>query len=385
MDWLTRLPWIGPRIAAVLRTHAWRAFAHLQSVHWTRLAAAMTFTSFLSLFPLLAVSAVVGTALLSQSQLDALERNISEQFPGIADQLDISGLVANAGTVGVIAGAALVFTGLSWIGSLRDCLRAVWGKDDSGENPVVGKLVDARILVGLGVAVLVSLGASGFATAAVHWTADKTGISDHGIGGGLLTAVGFVIAVVADFLILTYLLTLLPGVEPPRRSVVLASLIGAVGFELLKILISSYLQQVAAKTVYGAFGTPVALLLWLNFVARLLLYCAAWTATPRHAPEPAESEPAESEPAESGPGERESGGPEGAGSDSADPEAGGPEATGPGTAGPAKGPAPGPEATSADDRGRANGNGNGKVTGGGSHRWDRTQTEAEADGGAARR
>lgn len=284
MDWLTRLPWIGPRVARLLRTHAYRAFDHLQEVHWTRLAAAMTFTSFLALFPLLAVVAAIGAALLSQHQLDTLEHKITEQIPGIADQLDINGLVANAGTIGVIAGAALIFTGIGWVGSLRDCLRAVWGRDNDKQNPVKAKLLDAGILLGLGAAALVSLAASGFATAAVTWGVDRLGIAHSGPGPVLLTVVGFCLAVVADFLILVYLLTLLPGVEPPRRSVALAALIGAVGFELLKILLSSYLQGVAGKNVYGAFGTPVALLLWINFMAKLLLYCSAWTATPIHAP-----------------------------------------------------------------------------------------------------
>ena len=59
----------------------------------------------------------------------------------------------------------------------------------------------------------------------------------------------------------------------------MAALIGAVGFELLKLLLSGYLQGVAAKSMYGAFGVPIALLLWINFTAKLLLYCAAWTAT----------------------------------------------------------------------------------------------------------
>lgn len=284
MDWLTRLPWIGPRIAAALRTHAYRAFAHLQSVHWTRLAAAMTFTSFLALFPLLALAAAIGAALLSKNQLDTLERKLAEQIPGISGQIDIGGLVANAGTVGVIAGVLLLLTGVGWVGSLRDCLRAVWAKDNEERNPFVAKLHDGGVLLGLGVAVLVSLGASGFATAAVNWTADRTGISHHGPVRVVLTVVGIALAVVADFLILLYLLTLLPGVDPPRRSVVLAALIGAVGFELLKLLMSGYLQKVAGRSMYGAFGTPVALLLWFNFMAKLLLYCAAWTATPVHAP-----------------------------------------------------------------------------------------------------
>jgi membrane protein len=279
MDWLTRLPWIGPRIARLMRTHAWRAFEHLQEVHWSRLAAAMTFTSFLSLFPLLAVVAAVGAATLSDSQLHTLEHKISEQIPGVADQLDISGLVANAGTIGLIGALALVFTGIGWVTSLRDCLRAVWHKDDEERNPVTGRLHDGGVLLGLGAAVLVSLAASGFATAAVNWTADRVGLDDHGPGRVLLALVGYALAVVADFLILVYLLTLLPGVEPPRRAVIIAALIGAVGFEVLKVALSGYLRGVAGKNIYGAFGTPIALLLWFNFMAKLLLYCAAWTAT----------------------------------------------------------------------------------------------------------
>jgi membrane protein len=60
---------------------------------------------------------------------------------------------------------------------------------------------------------------------------------------------------------------------------VVAGLIGAVGFELLKWLLTGYLQGVAGKSMYGAFAVPVAVVLWINLMARLLLYCAAWTAT----------------------------------------------------------------------------------------------------------
>ncbi|MFI0940522.1 YihY/virulence factor BrkB family protein [Streptomyces sp. NPDC021020] len=298
MDWLTRIPWIGPRLGPwydrhlksrverAMRTHAYRAFDHLQDVHWTRLAAAMTFTSFLALFPLITVAAAVGAALLSQGQLNRLENKLIDQIPGIADQIDIHGLVANAGTVGLIASGVLLFTGIGWVSSLRDCLRAVWRKDDVHPNPVKAKLTDGVILVGLGVAVLVSLGASGFATAAVNWSADHIGLSEHGAGRIALTVVGYLLAVVADFLILVYLLTLTPGVDPPRQAVVVAATIGAAGLEILKVALSGYLQRVAGRNIYGAFGTPIALLLWFNFMAKLLLFCAAWTVTPRYPPEP---------------------------------------------------------------------------------------------------
>ncbi|MFD8075369.1 YihY/virulence factor BrkB family protein [Streptomyces sp. NPDC059718] len=283
MEWLTRLPGIGPWIARLMRTHAWRTYEHLEDVHWTRLAAAITFVSFVALFPLLTVGAAVGAALLSPGRLKELEDKLAEQVPGIADQLNIGGLVDNAGTVGTIAAVLLVVTGVSWVGALRDCLRAVWHKDDEAENPFVQKLKDFGVLVGLGVVALLSVACSALAGTAVGRLGDAIGLDEHGPGRALLSVAGFWIAVLVDLLILAYLLTLLPGVTPNRRDVVVASLIGAIGFEVLKLLISGYLQSVATKSMYGAFGVPIALLLWMNFTAKLLLYCAAWTATPHSA------------------------------------------------------------------------------------------------------
>lgn len=297
MDWLTKLPVIGPAVARLMKTHAWRSYERLDEVHWTRLAAAITFLSFLALFPLITVAAAIGAALLTDDQLQKIEDKLSEQVPGISDQLDIGGLVANAGTVGLVAGAVLLFTGISWIGAMRDCLRAVWRLDDTDEdNPVVRKGKDALVLCGLGGVALASLAASWLGSTAVGWSADRLGISGGGAGGVLLQTAAVLVAMAADFLILLYVLKLLPGVEPPRRRLVVAALIGAAGFELLKLLLGGYMREVAAKSMYGAFGVPVALLLWINFTAKLLLFCSAWTAadakdSPRDRQQEPEPEP----------------------------------------------------------------------------------------------
>ncbi|MGI5470488.1 YihY/virulence factor BrkB family protein [Streptomyces sp. CA-132043] len=288
MEWLTRLPLIGPAVVWLMRTHLWRAYQRMDRVHWTRLAAAITFTSFVALFPLLTVSAAVGAATLTDAQLSQFQHQLTEQVPGIAEQLDVGALVDNAGTIGVIAGAALIFTGVGWVQSLRDCLRAVWETDDEDGNFFVAKARDGALLLGLGGVAVVSLACSAFASAAVGRVAQALGIPEDGAGSVLLKLAGFLIAVLADFLLLAYVLTQLPGAEPPRRAVVVASLIGAVGFEVLKYALSGYLQGVAAKSMYGAFGTPIALLLWINFTAKLLVFCAAWTATQEPADEPVE-------------------------------------------------------------------------------------------------
>src|SRR5256885_10865058 len=62
MDWLKKLPVVGPLLARLMLTHAWRSFERLDRVKWTRLAAAMTFTSFVALFPLLTVAAAIAAA-----------------------------------------------------------------------------------------------------------------------------------------------------------------------------------------------------------------------------------------------------------------------------------------------------------------------------------
>ncbi|WP_422641079.1 YihY/virulence factor BrkB family protein [Streptomyces formicae] len=203
---------------------------------------------------------------------------IADQAPGLSGLLDLDSLVAHAGTVGLIAGALLLVIGINWVGALRGCLRAVWEKDQAPGNPILLRAKDAVVLVGLGAVGLVAIGSSVFANAAVGWAADRVG-TEGGAVRTMLFLAGLAIALLVDFLLLIYLLTRLPRVHPRRRAVVIAGLIGAVGFELLKLLLTGYLQGVAAKSMYGAFAVPVAVVLWINLMARLLLYCAAWTAT----------------------------------------------------------------------------------------------------------
>lgn len=279
MDWLKRLPFVGPLVARLMATHAWWSYERLDRVKWTRLAAAMTFISFVALFPLLTLAAAIGAATLSTSQQNKLQSKIAQQFPGISGQLDIHGLVQSAGTVGVISAAVLLFVGIGWVGQVRDCLRAVWELPDGDENPLLRKVKDGVVLIGFGGAVLVTLAASTLASALVGRAAGQLGLDEGGWGTAVLRVTAFAVAACADFLVLLYVLTLLPGVEPPRRRLLIAALIGAVGFELLKLLLSGYIQQVASKNMYGAFGVPVALLLWINFTAKLVLFCAAWTVT----------------------------------------------------------------------------------------------------------
>lgn len=274
-----RLPWLGPAAARVTASRPWQVYQHLEDRHWTRLAAAITFTSFLALFPVLALAAALCAALLTDRQRATAEQWFAEQVPGISGRLDIGSLFDNAATIGLIALALLLPTGVGWVDAMRGCLRAVWDLPDPKENLLLRKAKDLGVLVGLGGVTLLSLAASALAVHAAHWTSGWLGLARGATGGVLIQAVAHGVSLAVAVLLLAYVLVWLPAVRPPRRAVLVACLLGAAGFELLKALLSGYLTDVAARNEYGAFGVPIALLLWINLLAKLLLVCCAWTAT----------------------------------------------------------------------------------------------------------
>lgn len=278
VDFLAGLPVVGPLVARLTRSHAWRAYGLFTDTQGNRLAGAVTFFGFLALFPLLTVALAIAAATLSDSRVDELQKKIEEQAAGLADSLDLDSLVANAATVGVISGVLLLISGLGWVETMRGAVRTVWRLPEVPGNMVLRKAWDCVVLVGLGIVCLVSLAASAGATTLARRLADAIGLTGTP-GRLLLTLAGFLIAVGADLLLFAYLLAPFPRITAQsRRGLLEGALIGAVGFEVLKVALSSYLGSVAGKSLYGAFGVPVALLLWMDFVSRLLLYCAAWTA-----------------------------------------------------------------------------------------------------------
>ncbi|MFI9269194.1 YhjD/YihY/BrkB family envelope integrity protein [Kitasatospora sp. NPDC052896] len=279
MDFLTRLPVIGPVVAAVLRSRPYRVYGHFTAVKANRLAGAITFFGFLALFPLLTVALAIAVATLSSHQVDDLKNRIAHQTPGLASSLGLDSLVANAAAVGAISGVVLLISGLGWVDTMRGAIRDVWRLPEESENFLLRKGWDCLVLVGLGVVSVISLGASSVGTTLAGRLASALGLADRGPGHVLLAVAGFVLAVIADLLLFWYLLAPFPRIPGQRRADLLtAALIAAIGFELLKLLLSSYLSRVAGKSLYGAFGVPVALLLWIDFVCRLLLYCVSWTA-----------------------------------------------------------------------------------------------------------
>jgi membrane protein len=264
--------------------HVVDAWVRFRDNHGNHYAAAITYFSFLALFPLvlLAVS-VLGFVLrhnpdLLRTLLDNLTENVPGPF-GSTLQDSINAAIRARTGVGLLALGGLLLTGLGWIGNLRAAIHAMWDTTPPAKNFFRTKIANLVVLAGLGLATIVSIGLTSAGTAFTDVIVRALGLDDVPGVPTLLKIFGILLAVAGDTLIFAWLLIWLPGVELPARLVVQGGLLAAVGFEVLKIVGTYYIARVTQSPAVGIFGSVIGLLVWIYLVSRYVLYCAAWMAT----------------------------------------------------------------------------------------------------------
>jgi membrane protein len=292
---------LSTRWAAAKRRWGWldhvtQAWAAYKAHHGDLFAAAVTFFSFLSLFPLvlLGVSAA-GFVLRAHPSLETdLFTSIENNVPGsfgttLKDSIDAA-IKARAG-VGVVGLVGVLFTGLGWVSNLRSATEGVWGQEPAKRSMVGGKVADLLLLAGLGLGAVLSISLTVVGSALTGAVLRALGL-EHATGLAVLTTiVGLALAVCGDMLIFGWLLIRLPRAAVPLRVGVRAALLAAIGFEILKLIGTYYIARVTKSPTVGVFGSVIGILVWLNLVSRFLLYCVAWTATARGTSPDAEDVP----------------------------------------------------------------------------------------------
>ena len=263
--------------------HTALAWTRLQETNGNQYAAAITYFSFLALFPLLLLAvAVTGFVLhahpaVQRDLFDAITRNVPGDF-GKTLRTSITSAINSRAGVGVIGLAGFLLTGLGWIGNLRAAIEAVWERGAVKRGFVRAKLLNLLVLAGLGIGLAVSLGLTVVGTALtdqiVRWLSlgEVTGVH------WLLRGVGLVLALAGDMVIFWWLLVRLPGVEVSRRVLVRGTLLAAAGFEVLKVVGTYTIAHTANSPTAGPFAGLLAVLIWIQLVARYMLFCAAWMA-----------------------------------------------------------------------------------------------------------
>lgn len=266
--------------------HIVRAGARYTERNGDYYAAAVTYFSVLSLVPLLMIAfAIAGFVLRAQPDLLAqLQGSISKAVPGgLGETLKgvVQKSIDSAGTVGAFGLIGALYSGIGWMTNLRDSLSEQWGQVP--EPPALPKrlLFDLLSLFGLGIALVLSFAVTGLASGATESVLQFLGLADQGWAKFLLGVLGVVFGITANWLIFLWTIARLPREHATLRSAAKAALLGAVGFEVLKQVMTIYLGAISGSPSGAVFGSFLGLLVFVYFTSRFVLFVTAWAATAR--------------------------------------------------------------------------------------------------------
>lgn len=259
-----------------------KAFAEWSEDKASRLAAALSYYSAISLAPLLIV--LLGIAGLFFGR-EAAAGQVSAQIRGVVGQQSaqvIEEIIANAykpttGIVSTVVGVVILLLGASGVfGALQDGLNTVWEVKPKPGRGVVGIIKDRflslTMVLGVGFLLLISLALSAALSALGKY-----------LGGVLplpaivLEVINFVISFGVITLMFALIFKALPDVEIAWTDVWIGAGITALLFTIGKFAIGLYLGRSSVGSAYGAAGSLVVILIWIYYSAQILFFGAELT------------------------------------------------------------------------------------------------------------
>jgi membrane protein len=255
----------------------------------TKMSAALAYNTIIAIAPLLVVALFVFTAIYRNDAgalVKAQLSNLTE--PQIADSLST---VLQAAMNKVSQGKSVVVTAFSVIvsvvgaqfvfGELQDSLNTIWGvKPAPGRSwfvKIKERLQPFILVGGIAFLLLVSTAVSTAITAVSGAMIKDT------IGTDSYTAkmIGFLVDIVLSLVIVTGLFTamfkILPDVEIKFRDTLLGGFVTAVLFEIGKYGLSLYMGIASPGSTFGAVGSIIVFLVWINYSAYILFFGAEFT------------------------------------------------------------------------------------------------------------
>ena len=243
-------------------------------------AAAVSYFAIFSLFPLAIITvAVYGLFLGGEEAREqvidfVLDRVALDEVQGSRDlRRALSAVTGNATAFGVVGIIGLVFSASGLMGAIRGALNAAWETSDA-RPPLIGKLLDILLVLGLGLVIAFSLALTLVSRLAVS-VGDEVGQAFGPLGSALprvLLTLGQLTPVVVSFAVFAFLYRVVPAADVRIRDVWPGALVGALGFELVKIGFSVYLENFANYgAVYGSLATVVAFLVFVFLAANVMV------------------------------------------------------------------------------------------------------------------
>ncbi len=273
----------------------------------TQFAAAITYFSFLAIVPIMMLGfSVAGFVLSSRPELLlSLRNSIAKQIPGdlsksISTVLDTA---VNARlSVGIIGLVLALYSGISWMGNVRNAIQAQWRPDFDDDQETANETLIKNLsrnllsLAGLGLAMVISIALTAGGSSATNLILRLLGLDGISWLKPVFTVVPILLAMAADVLIFMWVYTILPprNMKAPRKALIRGSIIAAVAFEILKLALTLFpglLNSATAKL----FGPIIGLLFFFNITATMVLFVAAWIATSPGGPAKEQTDSAEDE------------------------------------------------------------------------------------------
>lgn len=263
----------------------------------SQFGAAITYFSFLSLIPILMVSfAAVGFVLASNPDLltgliNKIVGSISDPALAATLKSTVNTAIQQRTTVGLTGLLVALYSGISWMGNLREAIRAqsrdVWERTPQDQEKIWFKYTrDFISLTGLVFALIITLSLTSIAGSAQASIVRALGLEGIEWLRPAMTLIALSISIFANYLLFLWIFWILPRHKPRKKALFRGTLLAAIGFEVIKFIMTLTLPKLASSPSGAAFGSVLGLMAFFYFFARLTLFCAAWIATAQYKNDP---------------------------------------------------------------------------------------------------
>ena len=246
-------------------------------------AAALAFFTVFSAAPVMIVAvSIVGLVLGERAAAGQIAQQLEAAIgpeAAAAVQTAVEGSrVERSGILPTVAGVGAVLFGATTVfAQMQNALNAIWGVAPKPTRSSVlvfvkGRLLSLAVVLAIGFVLLVSLLLSVAVRALVVFAQDWLPIP-----APLLLGLDWAISLVVVALLFATIFRVLPDVVLGWRDVWLGAFVTALLFAFGRTLIALYLSTTATASAYGAAGSLVLLLMWVNYLSLILLLGAAFT------------------------------------------------------------------------------------------------------------
>lgn len=207
-----------------------------------------------------------------------LQETIGAEAAAAVEQAVSNSSLKQGGLLPTIAGILAMLVGATTVfGQMQNSLNTIWEvapkpSRNSAALLIRKRLTSLTIVLAVGFVMLVSLSLS--VGLRVLLPTLQGWLPWYDVAYGTLE---LIVSIIVASLLFATIFKVLPDVQLRWRDVAVGSLLTAVLFTLGRSLIAIYLSHTATASTYGAAGSLVLLLLWVNYSSLILLYGAAFT------------------------------------------------------------------------------------------------------------